>query len=36
LDSLQPPKRNSEKPLRIPVQNVFKIGGVGTVVTGKI
>ena len=36
LDSLTPPKRPTDKPLRIPVQDVYKISGVGTVVAGKV
>lgn len=36
LDSLIPPKRLIEKPLRIPVQDVYKISGVGTVAVGRI
>ena len=30
------PKRNTDAPMRMPVSNIFKIGGVGTVVAGKI
>jgi len=36
LDSIKPPKRAIDKPLRIPVQEVFKIGGIGTVVSGRV
>jgi elongation factor 1-alpha len=36
LDSLQEPKRPSEKPLRIPLQDVYKIGGIGTVPVGRV
>ncbi|TRY64842.1 hypothetical protein DNTS_022246 [Danionella cerebrum] len=36
LDSLLPPVRNASKPLRLPLQDVYKIGGVGTVPVGKI
>ncbi|XP_056155513.1 elongation factor 1-alpha-like [Lampris incognitus] len=36
LDSVQPPVRNMNKPLRLPLQDVYKIGGVGTVPVGKI
>lgn len=36
LDSLTPPKRPIEKPLRVPVQDVYKITGIGTVIAGKI
>ncbi|XP_030046071.1 elongation factor 1-alpha [Microcaecilia unicolor] len=36
LDSLLPPVRPSSKPLRLPLQDVYKIGGIGTVPVGKI
>jgi elongation factor 1-alpha len=36
LDSIQPPKRPSDKPLRIPLQDVYKIGGIGTVPVGRV
>jgi len=36
LDSIQEPKRPSEKPLRIPLQDVYKIGGIGTVPVGRV
>ncbi|XP_037311798.1 elongation factor 1-alpha-like [Pungitius pungitius] len=36
LDSIQPPARTANKPLRLPLQDVYKIGGVGTVPVGKI
>jgi elongation factor 1-alpha len=36
VDALSPPKRSTEKPLRIPIQEVYKIGGIGTVAIGKI
>jgi len=36
LDNLNPPKRPSEKPLRLPLQDVYKIGGVGTVPVGRV
>ncbi|XP_026056962.1 elongation factor 1-alpha-like [Carassius auratus] len=36
LNSLLPPVRNVSKPLRLPLQDVYKIGGVGTVPVGKI
>ncbi|XP_057680107.1 elongation factor 1-alpha-like [Corythoichthys intestinalis] len=36
LDSVQPPVRTINKPLRLPLQDVYKIGGVGTVPVGKI
>merc|ERR1719249_331620 len=31
LDNIDPPKRPSDKPLRLPLQDVYKIGGIGTV-----
>ena len=36
LDNLQMPKRPSDKPLRLPIQDVYKIGGVGTVPVGRV
>jgi len=36
LDSVQEPKRPTEKPLRIPLQDVYKIGGIGTVPVGRV
>ncbi|CDQ61712.1 unnamed protein product [Oncorhynchus mykiss] len=36
LDSIHPPVRVANKPLRLPLQDVYKIGGVGTVPVGKI
>lgn len=36
LDNVTPPKRASEKPLRVPLQDVYKIGGVGTVPVGRV
>eukprot|EP00547_Thalassionema_nitzschioides_P014533 CAMPEP_0194251686 /NCGR_PEP_ID=MMETSP0158-20130606/25940_1 /TAXON_ID=33649 /ORGANISM="Thalassionema nitzschioides, Strain L26-B" /LENGTH=441 /DNA_ID=CAMNT_0038988887 /DNA_START=14 /DNA_END=1339 /DNA_ORIENTATION=+ len=36
LDKLIPPKRPTERPLRIPVQDVYKIGSVGTVPIGRV
>jgi len=36
LDALVPPKRPSEKPLRLPLQDVYKIGGIGTVPVGRV
>jgi len=36
LDSIEPPKRPSDKPLRIPLQDVYKIGGIGTVPVGRV
>jgi len=36
LDSIIPPKRPVDKPLRIPLQDVYKIGGIGTVPVGRV
>jgi len=36
LDTVTPPKRPSDKPLRIPLQDVYKIGGIGTVPVGRV
>jgi len=36
LDNIDPPKRPSEKPLRLPLQDVYKIGGIGTVPVGRV
>jgi len=36
LDRIDPPKRSVEKPLRIPLQDVYKIGGIGTVAVGRV
>lgn len=36
LDGLSPPKRPVGLPLRIPIQDVYKIGGIGTVPVGRV
>jgi elongation factor 1-alpha len=36
LDALQQPKRPKDKPLRLPLQDVYKIGGIGTVPVGRV
>ena len=36
LDNVTPPKRPSDKPLRLPLQDVYKIGGIGTVPVGRV
>lgn len=36
LDALVPPPRPSDKPLRLPLQDVYKIGGIGTVPVGRV
>ncbi|MGH0176234.1 UNVERIFIED_CONTAM: hypothetical protein FKN15_072337 [Acipenser sinensis] len=36
LDSILPPVRPTNKPLRLPLQDVYKIGGIGTVPVGRV
>ncbi|XP_061679840.1 elongation factor 1-alpha-like [Syngnathoides biaculeatus] len=36
LDSITPPERPTSKPLRLPLQDVYKIGGIGTVPVGRV
>jgi len=36
LDAVIEPKRPIDKPLRIPLQDVYKIGGIGTVPVGRV
>ena len=36
LDLLEAPVRPSDKPLRLPLQDVYKIGGIGTVPVGRV
>merc|ERR1712158_10526 len=36
LDAIVPPTRPSDKPLRLPLQDVYKIGGIGTVPVGRV
>jgi elongation factor 1-alpha len=36
LDEISPPERPVNKPLRIPLQDVYKIGGIGTVPVGRV
>jgi elongation factor 1-alpha len=36
LDNVQEPKRPIDKPLRLPLQDVYKIGGIGTVPVGRV
>nr|AQT19757.1 hypothetical protein Smed-ef1a-2 [Schmidtea mediterranea] len=36
LDALEPPARPTNKPLRLPLQDVYKIGGIGTVPVGRV
>jgi elongation factor 1-alpha len=36
IDLFEPPKRPTDKPLRLPLQDVYKIGGIGTVPVGRV
>jgi len=36
LDLVTPPKRPTDRPLRLPLQDVYKIGGIGTVPVGRV
>jgi elongation factor 1-alpha len=36
LDNIDPPKRPTDKALRLPLQDVYKIGGIGTVPVGRV
>merc|ERR1712100_441138 len=36
LDAIPPPKRPIDKALRLPLQDVYKIGGIGTVPVGRV
>jgi elongation factor 1-alpha len=36
LDAIVPPKRPTDLPLRLPLQDVYKIGGIGTVPVGRV
>jgi elongation factor 1-alpha len=36
LDNVAPPERPTDKPLRLPLQDVYKIGGIGTVPVGRV
>jgi len=36
LDKVKPPTRPTDKPLRLPLQDVYKIGGIGTVPVGRV
>merc|ERR1712189_68229 len=35
-DNMLPPTRPTDKPLRLPLQDVYKIGGIGTVPVGRV
>lgn len=36
IDNIDPPTRPTSKPLRLPLQDVYKIGGIGTVPVGRV
>lgn len=36
IDGIDPPSRPTDKPLRLPLQDVYKIGGIGTVPVGRV
>jgi len=36
IDAIVPPTRPHDKPLRLPLQDVYKIGGIGTVPVGRV
>jgi len=36
IESVDPPERPTTKPLRLPLQDVYKIGGIGTVPVGRV
>jgi len=36
LDNIMEPSRPNDKPLRLPLQDVYKIGGIGTVPVGRV
>merc|ERR1712165_560360 len=36
LDHIAPPQRPTDKPLRLPLQDVYKIGGIGTAPVGRV
>jgi elongation factor 1-alpha len=36
MDTIMPPERPVNKPLRLPLQDVYKIGGIGTVPVGRV
>ncbi|CAF5180142.1 unnamed protein product, partial [Rotaria magnacalcarata] len=36
LDAIVPPHRHTDKPLRLPLQDVYRIGGIGTVPVGRV
>merc|ERR1712151_914174 len=36
INNIEAPKRPTDKPLRLPLQDVYKIGGIGTVPVGRV
>jgi elongation factor 1-alpha len=36
MDNIKAPERPTDKPLRLPLQDVYKIGGIGTVPVGRV
>jgi len=36
MDAILPPERPTNRPLRLPLQDVYKIGGIGTVPVGRV
>jgi elongation factor 1-alpha len=36
IDGITPPARTIDKPLRIPIRDVYKVGGIGTVPVGRV
>lgn len=36
IDAIEPPSRPTDKALRLPLQDVYKIGGIGTVPVGRV
>jgi len=36
IDNIEPPARPTDRPLRLPLQDVYKIGGIGTVPVGRV
>merc|ERR1712005_46358 len=36
IDAIDPPQRPTDRPLRLPLQDVYKIGGIGTVPVGRV
>ena len=36
IDAIEQPERPTDRPLRLPLQDVYKIGGIGTVPVGRV